>query len=142
MRFDLRASASGPTGWSLLHAGNLLASGAVSGSFKSFDIVLALSASGPELVLDLLGSGATAATGTLRLDNVLLEGQLKPVPLPGSLFLFVTPLLGALLRRIRERVCQGTASSVTRGHSRQPSSKGKYRPSIIGRASMAAMMRP
>lgn len=142
LHFDLRASASGPNAWSLSHAGTLLASGPVTGSFRSFDIALALLMSGPRLVLDLQGSGATAATGTLRLDNVVLEGQLKPVPLPGSLFLFVTPLLGGLLRGLRERFVQGSGSCPVSGHSRQPSSSGKYRPSMIGRRSMAAMMRP
>ena len=141
LHFDVRASASGPNAWSLSHAGTLLASGPLTGSFRGFDIALALVMSGPQLVLDLQGSGATAATGTLRLDNVVLDGQLKAVPLPGSIFLFVTPLLGALLRGVRERFVQSTGSC-TSGHSRQPSSSGKYRPSMSGRRSMLAMMRP
>lgn len=137
LHFDIRGSASGPNGWSLSHAGTTLASGAVTGSFHGFDIPLALVSDARELVLNLAGSGATAITGTLRLDNVRLEGELRPVPLPGSVFLFATPMLGALLARLRERCAQ----ALDAGHSRQPSSKGKYRPSMIGRASRPAMMR-
>ena len=139
LRFDIRASASGPSSWTISHAGNTLASGAVSTSFRSFDVPLGLVSSARELVLDLHGMGASAITGTLRLDNVRLEGELRPVPLPGSIFLFVTPLLGAALARLRGRCAQLLTGS---GHSRQPSSSGKYSPSMIGRASRPAMMRP
>lgn len=139
LHFDLRASASGPKSWSLSQAGLNLASGAVTGNFRSFDLPLTLSASARELVLDLHGLGASAITGTLRLDNVRLDGELRPIPLPGSLFLFATPLLGAALARLRVRAAQLLAG---KGHSRQPSSKGKYSPSMIGRVSRLAMMRP
>lgn len=138
LHFDIRGSASGPNGWSVSQAGTLLGSGAVTSTFRSFDIALDLLSDARELVLDLAGSGATAVTGTLRLDNVRLDGELRPVPLPGSFFLFATPLLGALLARLRQRYAQGLDS----GHSRQPSSSGKYRPSMTGRASRLAMMRP
>ena len=136
--FDIRGSASGPNGWTLSHAGTPLAFGAVSSTFRSFDVALAVLSNARELVLDLGGSGATAITGTLRLDNVRLEGELQPVPLPGSFFLFATPLLGALLARLRGRCAQWLGA----GHSRQPSSNGKYSPSMMGRASRLAMMRP
>ena len=139
LRFDIRASASGPSAWSVSHGGTTLASGAVTTSFRSFDVPLALTSSAHELVLDLHGIGASVITGTLRLDNVRLEGELRPVPLPGSIFLFATPLLGAVLARLRVRCAQLLAG---RGHSRQPSSSGKYSPSMIGRASRPAMMRP
>ena len=139
LRFDLRASASGPTSWSISHAGNTLGGGAVTTSFRSFDVPLGLVSSARELVLDLHGIGATALTGTLRLDNVRLEGELRPVPLPGSIFLFATPLLGLALGRLRARCAHLLTGS---DHSRQPSSKGKYSPSMIGRASRSAMMRP
>ncbi len=140
LHFDIRGSASGPSSWSVSHAGTQLASGAVTGSFRSFDVALNMLSDARELLLDWAGSGATAITGTLRLDNVRLDGELRPVPLPGSLFLFVTPLLGAMLARLRQRgsQCLGWGSA----HSRQPSSSGKYRPSMIGRASRLAMMRP
>ncbi len=140
LHFDIRGSASGPNSWSLSQAGTLLGSGAVTSSFRSFDIALALFSDARELVLDLAGSGATAITGTLRLDNVRLEGELRPVPLPGSFFLFATPLLGAVLTRLRQRWAQGL--TLGSGHSRQPSNNGKYRPSMIGRVSSLAMMRP
>jgi hypothetical protein len=139
LSFDIRASASGPSSWSISHAGNMLASGAVGTTFRSFDVPLGLLSSAPELVLDLRGLGASAITGTLRLDNVRLEGELRPVPLPGSIFLFATPLLGAALARLRKRCAQLLTGS---GHSRQPSSRGKYSPSMMGRVSRPAMMRP
>ena len=139
LHFDIRASASGPSSWSISHAGTTLASGAVTTSFRSFDVPLGLASSARELVLDLRGIGASAISGTLRLDNVRLEGQLRPVPLPGSIFLFATPLLGVALARLRARCAQLRTGS---GHSRQPSSNGKYSPSMIGRASRPAIMRP
>lgn len=137
LHFDIRGSASGPNAWTLSHGGDTLATGAITASFRGFDVPLSLVSEARELVLDLSGNGATAITGTLRLDNVRLEGELRPVPLPGSLFLIATPLLGALLARLRERCAQALGA----GHSRQPSSKGKYRPSMIGRPSRLAMMR-
>ncbi len=139
LHFDLRASASGPNSWSITHAGNTLASGAVSTGFRRFDVALELASTARELVLDLHGFGASAITGTLRIDNVRVEGELQPVPLPGSIFLFATPLLGAVLARLRAHCSQRLAG---KGHSRQPSSSGKYKPSMIGRASRPAMMRP
>jgi hypothetical protein len=138
LHFDIRGSASGPNSWSLSQAGTQLASGAITTGFRSFDIPLNVLSDARQLVLDLAGSGATAITGTLRLDNVRLDGELRPVPLPGSFFLFATPLLGALLARLRIRCTQLLGA----GHSRQPSSKGKYRPSMMGRGSRLAMMRP
>ena len=139
LHFDLRASPSGPSGWSLSQAGLTLASGAVTGNFRSFDVPLRLSSSAQELVFDLRGLGATAISGTLRVDNLRLDGELRPIPLPGSFFLFATPLLGVALTRLRVRGAQLLAG---KGHSRQPSNKGKYKPSMIGRVSRLAMMRP
>ena len=133
-------AAKGPNAWSVSQAGTLLGSGAVTSTFRSFDIALDVLSDARELVLDLTGSGATAITGTLRLDNVRLDGELRPVPVPGSFFLFATPLLGAVLARLRQRWAQGRG--MASGHSRQPSSNGKYRPSMTGRASRLAMMRP
>lgn len=142
LHFDIRGSASGPSAWSVSQAGTLLGSGAVTSTFRSFDIALDVLSDARELVLSLAGSGATAITGTLRLDNVRLDGELRPVPVPvpGSFFLFATPLLGAVLARLRQHWAQGRG--MVSGHSRQPSSNGKYRPSMTGRASRLAMMRP
>lgn len=142
LAFDLRASASGPTGWELRHAGTTLASGGVTTAFKAQDVALTLLTDTATLVLDFAGLGASAATGTLRIDNLRVDGSLvpAPVPLPGSLFLFATPLLGLGLRELRERVAARYAAPAN-GHSRQPSTSGKYSPSMIGRGSSAAMMR-
>lgn len=138
LAFDVRASASGPTAWELRHAGATLASGDITSSFRAVDLPLALAGNAGPLVLDFIGLGASAATGTLRIDNLRLGGSLSPapVPLPGSMFLFVTPLLGLTLRELRVRHAAGGQD-----HSRQPSTSGKYRPSMMGRGSSAAMMR-
>jgi len=100
--FDLRVSSSGPTAWRVESAGTLLGEGQATTKFERFAVDLRSLFPGAALTLVLGGSGATAASGTLRLDNVELYGSLQPVPvpvpLPGPLFLLVTPLLGLTLR--------------------------------------------
>ena len=102
LAFALRVSPSGPQNWALYHAGALVASGATSTKFTTFDVALVLPDVSDQLRLDLFGSGATALSGTLRIDNVELRGQLSAVSLPGPVFLLATPLLGYLARRARE----------------------------------------
>lgn len=98
LRFDLRVSSSGPSAWRLESDGMLLGESATATVFKRFEVDLGALLPAAALNLVLAGSGATAASGTLRLDNVELHGDLQPVPLPGPLFLLVTPLLGLVLR--------------------------------------------
>lgn len=103
LHFDLRVSASGPSTWRLESAGLLLAEGATTTAFTRFEVIFGTAVSGPALSLVLGGSGASAASGTLRLDNVELYGSVQPVPLPGALFLLATPLLGLALRAANRR---------------------------------------
>jgi hypothetical protein len=106
LRFDLRVSASGPTAWQLADAGGTLAAGPTTTQFGRVEVVFASPLAGALLDLTLSGSGASSAAGTLRLDNVELHGSLQPVPLPGPLFLIVTPLLGLGLRAVAARCGQ------------------------------------
>lgn len=82
LSFALRASASGPTTWQLGAAGTALASGTLATQFRRFDVDLTPLVAGGTLRLDFSGLGATASTGTLRLDEVVLDGHLSAVPLP------------------------------------------------------------
>lgn len=142
LRFDIRVSATGPTRWQWLLDGVGFADGAATTTFRHFDLALSSARRGT-FALALAGAGASSAGGTLRLDNVQVEGSARPVPIPGSWFLMVTPALGALLRRWRLRYWpESAADGVSSAHSRQPSSNGKYRPSLIGRGSSTAMARP
>lgn len=103
----LRASASGPNSWQLATGGVLQSSGAATAQFRTFDIALALAPANGSMRFDLLGLGATAASGTLRIDNVQLLGQLTAVALPGPLFLVAMPLAGLAAGRWRRRPVHG-----------------------------------
>ncbi|MEM7540715.1 MAG: hypothetical protein AAF384_03910 [Pseudomonadota bacterium] len=80
--FDVRASASGPQ--DLLIEINDLAQASlnVTTSFISHSVDLTLL---PDSTLSIAfrGLNATSNAGTLRLDNVVIVGQVVPVPLPG-----------------------------------------------------------
>ena len=142
LHFDVRVSATGPNRWQWLLDGLPLGDGAATTGFRHFDLALE-TVRRSTFALALIGSGASSASGTLRLDNVQVDGSAHPVPVPGSWFLMVTPALGALLRRWRLRYWpESVSSGACNDHSRQPSSSGKYSPSLIGRGSSAAMARP
>lgn len=98
IRFDLRASASGPGLWQIAAAGFTLASGVVTTSFDTYEAVIALLPAQQSLTLDLETQGASSSAGTLRIDNVELIGSLTPVTLPAAVYLFATPLLAFGLR--------------------------------------------
>jgi hypothetical protein len=98
LELDVRASASGPQSFRLERAGTVLTQAALTSAFSHLDLTLNEHGRGDALMLDFIGIGATATSGTWRLDNVRLYGSLSPVPLPGGAFLLVTPLVGLLLR--------------------------------------------
>ena len=140
--FDVRVSASGPSTWVTAVGATELGRGAATTAFRSFDLALQV---GPaaQFQLDFRGLNAGASSGTLRLDNVRVDGRTEPVPLPGGWFLLLTPTLGGLLRAGRLRYWPGVSALPTEhGHACQASSSGKYSPSMIGRGSRLAMMRP
>lgn len=118
VRFALRVSASGPKTWQLAVGDDEAASGPTTTSFADFDIELPGLGSNGSLTLALSGLGATSSSGTLRLDDVSIEGTVSAVPLPPPLLLAAVPL--ALLGAAR-RGGQGAGH----GHSRQPSTSGK-----------------
>ena len=141
LRFDVRASTNGPTTWAMMFGNQELGHGPTTTNFRSFDLALDI-VPGHQFVIDIRGLGASANSGTLRLDNLRVDGHSQPVPLPGSLFLIVTPLLGSLLRAWRQRYWPSVPRARVNGHSRQASNNGKNKPSMIGRASRLAIIRP
>lgn len=110
MRFDLRVSASGPTQWRLETAGAAPVSGATSTDFTAAvaDLPGALPAATVRLALG--GLGASSDAGTLRLDNVVVEGAVKTVALPPALALAALPAAGCLLPGRRRRLKSGRAT--------------------------------
>ncbi|MCC7412689.1 MAG: hypothetical protein IT495_13820 [Gammaproteobacteria bacterium] len=104
LAFAERASASGPTAWSLAVAGTEVASGATtSGTFGVHDQPLAGAPLTGLVTFTLAGSGATTASGTWRIDDLVLRGALHAVPLPAAGWLFASAVLGAGLPRFRRR---------------------------------------
>ena len=118
VRFAVRVSASGPNLWQMRVGDGLAQTGPATTAFTAFDVAFpALSGSG-SLAIMLSGLGATATSGTLRLDDVIVEGMVSAVPLPPALVLAGVPLVALFsARRAGQRDGQG--------HSRQPSTSGK-----------------
>ena len=102
IRFDMRVSPSGPQYWRLDLAGAALANGPTTTQFASFDIPVTAPAAGFPAIIDFVGMVAFSQFGTLRLDNISIEGSVSAVPLPPSVLLLAAPLIvGALRRRSR-----------------------------------------
>ena len=78
-----------------------LAAGTTHPTFTPESVALNAFASGEAVRLGLLGSGASSNAGTLRLDNVVFDGTLTAVPLPGAVTLFASALLGGARRLTR-----------------------------------------
>jgi len=98
--FQLRGSASGPRRWRLEAGGTAYGEGTIGSVFAPYHVALGGLPGSGAWTLDLLGLDATATSGTLRLDNAELHGELTSVPLPGAWFLVLTPLLGHGLGRL------------------------------------------
>jgi hypothetical protein len=120
VRFALRVSASGPTVWQMRIGDAAPQSGPATTAFTAFDLEFPAASGNGGLAIVLSGLGATATSGTLRLDNVVVEGLVSAVPLPPAFVLAGVPL-AALFSARRSRQ---TADN-EHGHSRQPSTSGK-----------------
>ncbi|MEQ8493550.1 MAG: hypothetical protein RLW42_04935 [Gammaproteobacteria bacterium] len=112
--FDQRASASGPSTWSLALGDDILASGATSSDFTSVSEALDVMLGDNVLTVAISGDGASSALGTLRIDNLFVEGVAQPVPLPPPAVLAAAPLLATLRRRRRVRRAAGRPTRATR----------------------------
>lgn len=97
--FDHRISSTGPTAWQLQLNGVPFANGLTSTSFKTETINLSSAPGVNPLVVAIRGTGAGSSVGTLRLDNVTLNGNLSAVPLPASIWLLGPALVGLVNRR-------------------------------------------
>ena len=102
--FDQRASASGPSNWALSIAGAQVANGTTSTSFAGRSGMLGLSGLAGDVVIALSGTGASSSAGTWRVDNFSLTGAVSPVPLPPSLLLLLSSVLGL----VGMRFCSAT----------------------------------
>lgn len=107
--FDERASATGATLWELSIDGSSIASGASHQSYTRHAGAMNLDQLGGQFDIVLRGFGGSSNSGTWRIDNFYLEGQLSavaavpapalaPVPLPAALPIYAAGLGGLLLR--------------------------------------------
>ena len=94
--FDQRASATGPTAWSLLIAKTPAAGGTtVVNNFANASGTLDVAGLRGDVAIDLYADGAGTSQGTWRIDNFQLQGEVTPLaaPLPASLVLLASALL-------------------------------------------------
>ncbi len=100
--FDEKSSATGPGHWQLDIDGKQVAGATTSRSFQHQGGTLASTALTGTVRILLLGDGATSSSGTWRVDNFSLRGQLSSIPLPATWILLASALL-SLGRRRRTR---------------------------------------
>ncbi len=78
LRFDDRRSGTGPTAWKLTYSGDgyvgAWATGVTHAAFASNDVAFALNGLTGAVTFRLYGLGASAASGTWRVDNLALDG--------------------------------------------------------------------
>ena len=91
--FDEKASATGPGNWQLDIAGIRMASATTSTSFQHQGGTLAPTTLTGTIPIHLRANGATSSSGTWRVDNFSLQGQLSSVPLPAAWVLLFSALL-------------------------------------------------
>ncbi len=97
--FEEKASATGPETWRLDIAGQQVAGASTAAGFQAHGEALTLTPLGGTIEIRLSGSAATSASGTWRVDNFSLQGQVSSVPLPAAGLLLASALL-LLIRRI------------------------------------------
>jgi hypothetical protein len=136
--FDERASGTGATAWQLSIADVTVASGPTHTVFTRHAGLINLPGSlSGQFDVVLSGFGASSGSGTWRMDNFFLEGEVHsagalpatptptPVPLPAGGLLFTAPtLLLTACRRLRKASPGGYAEAPAR-QLRQPPSSGK-----------------
>ena len=102
--FDLRASAAGPKEWGIQVPGADFISGSLSTDFTSYVVPVSGASALSELTIDLLGTGASSVSGTLRLDNLIIEGQVSAVwhevAEPGTLFVVLLLFAGLAAQQL------------------------------------------
>ena len=93
--FDQRASASGPLEWALAIAGTPLATGQTSLGFATHSGAFSPLTLAGLIPVELVAGGASSASGTWRVDNFVLTGQVEAlsVPEPQTWLLLVAGLV-------------------------------------------------
>lgn len=99
--FDHMASSSGPSDWEFEINGAAVAAGTTSTSFVTETGALSMSGIAGTIVVDLAGFGATSNSGTYRLDNFVLTGEVTPVPIVPGIILLGSALAFVPLRSRR-----------------------------------------
>lgn len=105
LSFDYRSTATGPTSYQITINGGNLTSGSLSNdsSFHALDLPISGYNSLSSAQLRIYASDASSGAGTLRLDNVTLNGlAVTPVPEPSTWVLLITGS-AFLVSRMRRR---------------------------------------
>ena len=99
--FDQRASSQGPMNWSLAVDSATIASGPTSLDFTTVAAESLLAGMGGAVTVTVSGTDGATSSGTFRVDNFSLSGQITAVPLPPSLLLLLgsTSVLLSATRR-------------------------------------------
>lgn len=102
--FDYRSTPTGPTNWEVSINGTTVGSGTFQNDSTYQTISAPLSLSDlPSAAVRISGFGASSGGGTLRIDNVMLDGlAVTPVPEPSTWLLLGTGVL-LLAHRFRRR---------------------------------------
>jgi hypothetical protein len=120
LSFDARVSASGPQRWLVALDEAPPRSGPLTTAFTPVAIDFDAAAAASRIVISFAGEDASSASGTLRLDNLQLEGTLiaSPVPLPAGLpALGCGTLAAAVLRRRRKTIPASRRPAGSRGRA-------------------------
>lgn len=99
--FDQRASSQGAAFWTLAVDATTVASGATSLEFSGMSGETLLADLNGAVTVAIMGTGGTGSSGTLRIDNFSLSGEITAVPLPSGLLLLSSTglLFAAGMRR-------------------------------------------